>query len=47
MKATGDYPIVVWQLADAMATDSTVPGGRPMTIEESYRDSLGCGHLTG
>ncbi|MDQ1402064.1 MAG: hypothetical protein QOG03_380 [Actinomycetota bacterium] len=47
MKATGDYPLEVWQLADAMANNGTVPGGRPLTIEESYRDGLGCGHLTG
>jgi hypothetical protein len=46
MNPDGDYPEVLWELADAMATNATVPGGRPMTIKESYRDSLGCGQPT-
>jgi hypothetical protein len=42
MNAEGDYPEVVWELADAMATDAPVAGGRPMTIRESYSEGLGC-----
>jgi hypothetical protein len=42
MNAAGDYPEVLWELADAMRTDAPVSGGRPMTIRESYRASLGC-----
>lgn len=43
MDDEGDYPEVLWDLADAMATDGVVMGGRPLTIEESYADALGCG----
>ena len=28
--------------ADAVAHGGTVPGGKPITVEESYRDALGC-----
>ena len=42
MNEEGDYPEVVWELAEAMATEGIVMGGKPLTIEESYADSLGC-----
>jgi hypothetical protein len=42
MNAEGDYPEVVWELADAMATGAPVSGGVPLTVRESYVDSLGC-----
>ena len=45
MDDEGHYPEVIWELADAMATGAPVSGGRPMTIRESYSDSLGCGQL--
>lgn len=43
MKEEGAYPEVLWDLADAMASDGIVMGGKPLTIEESYADALGCG----
>ena len=42
MNEEGDYPEVLWGIADAMATDGVVIGGKPLTIEESYADALGC-----
>lgn len=42
MDKEGDYPEVVWELADAMANDPPVLGGMPITVRESYSDSLGC-----
>jgi hypothetical protein len=42
MNADGDYPEVLWQYADAMASGGTIEGGRPMSVEESARDGLGC-----
>jgi hypothetical protein len=42
MSAEGDYPEVLWEYGDAMAGDGTVPGGRPLTVEESYKSALGC-----
>jgi hypothetical protein len=42
MNAEGDYPEVLWQYADAVAHGGTVPGGKPLTMEESYKDALGC-----
>ena len=42
MQAEGAYPSVVWQYADAMAGDGVVTGGRTRSIEESYRQALGC-----
>jgi hypothetical protein len=43
MNAEGDYPEVLWQYADAVAHGGTVPGGKPITVKESYKDALGCG----
>jgi hypothetical protein len=43
MNAEGDYPEVLWAYGDAMTGDGTVPGGRPLSVEESYRSALGCG----
>jgi hypothetical protein len=43
MNEEGDYPEVLWELADAMATDGVVMGGKPLTVEETYADALGCG----
>jgi hypothetical protein len=42
MNADGDYPEVLWQYADAMASGGTIEGGRPMSLEESARDGLDC-----
>ncbi|MDQ3944538.1 MAG: hypothetical protein M3357_05180, partial [Actinomycetota bacterium] len=42
MNDEGDYPEVLWQYADAMADDGRMEGGRPMSVEESVRDGLGC-----
>jgi hypothetical protein len=42
MDEEGDWPEVMWELADAMPNDAAVSGGRPMTIEESYASALGC-----
>lgn len=42
MRPQGAWTEVIWEYADAMAGDGQVPGGRPMTVVESYRDGLGC-----
>lgn len=42
MAAEGAFSDVVWEYADAIATDGTVIGGRVLTVEESYTDALGC-----
>ncbi|MBN2622187.1 MAG: hypothetical protein JXA83_02405 [Acidimicrobiales bacterium] len=42
MESVGDWSDVVWEYADAMATDAPVSGGRPLTIAESYAAALGC-----
>ena len=42
MNADGDYPEVVWEYADAIAGDGTIMGGKRLTVEESYKDALGC-----
>jgi len=42
MNDEGDWPEVVWEYADAMVDNSSVPAGRPMTVEEGYRSALGC-----
>jgi hypothetical protein len=42
MSAEGDYPEVLWQYADAVAHGGTVMGGKVITVEESYKDALGC-----
>lgn len=43
MQAEGDYPAVLWELADAMATDADVPAGKPgIGVADSYREALGC-----
>ena len=43
MNAEGDYPEVVWQYADAFNAAATCPAGKPgVTVEDSYRDALGC-----
>jgi hypothetical protein len=42
MNNEGGYPDVLWEYADALATDAPVSGGRPLTVEESYEAALGC-----
>jgi hypothetical protein len=42
MQAEGDYPKVLWELADAMQHDSPIPAGRPMPVAEGYEAALGC-----
>jgi hypothetical protein len=42
MNDEGDWPEVLWELADAMPDNASVSGGRPLSIEESYENALGC-----
>jgi hypothetical protein len=42
MNDEGDWPEVLWTIADAMVDNSSIPAGRPMTVEEGYRSALGC-----
>lgn len=42
ISAQGGFGDAVTDYADAIATDGTVVGGRVLTVEESYRDALGC-----
>lgn len=43
MSQTGDFPMVVWEYADAVAGDGTVPAGYPgATVADTYRSALGC-----
>jgi hypothetical protein len=42
MNDEGDWPEVLWAIADAMVDNSSIPAGRPMTVEEGYRSALGC-----
>lgn len=42
MQAAGAWSQVFWEYADAAATNAPVAGGKPLSIEESYHDALGC-----
>lgn len=42
MSTEGDFSLVVFEYADAIAGDGTVVGGRVLTVEESYRPAFGC-----
>lgn len=43
MNAEGDYPEVLWEYAEAFVAGGAVAAGKPgVTVEESYRDALGC-----
>jgi hypothetical protein len=42
MDAEGDYPEMVWELADAMRGVRSFPGATPRWVEENYRSGLGC-----
>jgi DNA-directed RNA polymerase specialized sigma24 family protein len=42
MQADGAWPQVFWDHADAAADGAPVMGGKPLSVEESYRDALGC-----
>lgn len=42
MQEYGDWPLVVWEYADAIAGDGTVMGGRIVTVAESVDAALGC-----
>ena len=42
MAAIGDYPRVLWEYADAAATNAPIAAGKELTVAESYRDALGC-----
>jgi len=42
MATEGGFSDGVWEYADAIAGDGTVVGGRVLTVEESYREALGC-----
>jgi hypothetical protein len=43
MENDGGWSDSLWDYADAMQDDSEILMGRPMTIDESYKQSLGCG----
>ena len=42
MDAEGDYGDVLFQYVDAVAAGGTVLGGTVLTVEDSYKDALGC-----
>lgn len=42
MDADGAYPKALWELADAMTTGNQVSGGKRMTVQDSYANTLGC-----
>jgi hypothetical protein len=42
MDEEGDYPKVLWQIADAMAANRMVLAGKPLTVEAGYGSALGC-----
>jgi hypothetical protein len=42
MQAEGDYPRVLWQYADAAVADTPIMAGKQLTVEQSYRQALGC-----
>jgi hypothetical protein len=42
MDDEGGYPEVLWDYVDATAADRPVMGGKPVTVEESYGNALGC-----
>ena len=42
MEREGAYGDVLFQYVDAMAADGTVVGGKPLSVEQSYKDALGC-----
>jgi hypothetical protein len=42
MNPEGDYPEVVWQYADAIASDGSVEAGSKLSVQSSYHDALGC-----
>ncbi len=42
MDAAGDYPEVLWQLADAVAGPGTVEGGKTVAVQDAYVEALGC-----
>ena len=43
MQAEGAYPDVLWQYADAAATNAPIAAGKNLSVEESYGNALGCG----
>jgi hypothetical protein len=43
MQAEGAYPTVLWQYADAAASNAPIAAGKNLSVEESYGDALGCG----
>ena len=42
MEREGAYGEVLFQYVDAIASGGTVIGGKPLTVEGSYKDALGC-----
>jgi hypothetical protein len=42
MNPDGDYPEVLWQLADAIRDGSSVPGGKQDPVRDMYKPALGC-----
>ncbi|MDX6397570.1 MAG: hypothetical protein QOJ43_978 [Gaiellaceae bacterium] len=44
MDDEGAYPEVLWEHVDAIAGDGTIMGGKPLKVEEEFRDAFGCPH---
>jgi hypothetical protein len=42
MQPAGAWSQVFWEYADAAAANAPVAGGKPLSVEESYRAALGC-----
>lgn len=42
MRAHGDYPEVLWELADAVTGVDTTPHGSKLNVAGDYREALGC-----
>ena len=42
MQVEGDYPEVLWEYADAMASNAPVQAGTALTVASSYAAALGC-----
>ena len=42
MEREGKYGEVLLQYVDAIAADGKAVGGKPVSVEESYKGALGC-----
>jgi hypothetical protein len=41
VQAAGEYPRVLWECADAAATNASIAAGKMVTVEQTYHDALG------